>query len=170
MPEASARPISEARKPAPGRRASGWLLAGPAVAAAAALALWLSNPTRGALAHYEIEVAGVSPQRAPSAVTIVLRPDGTRTEPVEAGVFAASAGTPSEARPVPFVSEAIGPGALRLKIASGALPEHGRLVVIVGRAGAMPRGPDTGSAEYGRGWQRFDVPFTLVAKAASQPE
>jgi hypothetical protein len=170
--------------PERGRRASGWLLAGPALAAAAALALWLSSPPGGSLTRYQIEIAGV-PQPAPaehssagssaelelargSGVTIVLRPQG-RVEPVEASVFVAAAGSAAGPRAVPFSSGAAGSGALRVQLAAGALPERGRLVVIVGRAGAMPRGPDTGSAQYGRGWQRFDIPFLLVTAATPKP-
>lgn len=157
--ESSAKPV----------RASLKLLLVPAVAMALAFAVWWSTPRLGALAPYELEVES-TPSRAPvelakgRALSVLLRPRTTNTEAVEASVFL-QAPVGQALAPLPARAEAVGPGVLRVTISAAALPEAGRLLVLVGRSGLLPGNP-VGTAARGRDWQRFDLDFTSRAQAA----
>lgn len=180
--EASARP----------RRAGLTVLLVPAAAVALALAVWASTPRLGGLAAYELEVVSPAAQRqvierpgTPSAagaggreqvpvelgrgreLILLLRPRASSSEAVEAMVFvqplSASAG--GALAPVPAVAKEVSPGVLRVTVSGAALPDTGRLTVLVGRSGLLPGSP-VGTASHGRDWQRFELDFISAAPAA----
>jgi hypothetical protein len=177
-------PESPAEAHARPARATPLVLLVPAIALALALAVWWSTPRLGALGAYEMEV--VSPPRAvgtlaptgrepalPIALrpgdelSLVLQPRSTSVEPVEASVFVqagGSSGGPALA-PVPAVTRDAGRGILRVTVSGAALPEAGRLLVLVGRRGLLPGNP-VGTASHGRDWQRFDLDFRSAAPVA----
>jgi len=178
--EASARP----------RRAGLKVLLVPAAAVALALAVWASTPRLGGLAAYELEVVSPAPLRrvierpgAPSGagpggreqvspvelglgreLSLLLRPRAASSEAVEASVFVQSSAGGALA-PVPAVAKEVGPGVLRVAVSGAALPDAGRLVVLVGRSGLLPGSP-VGTASHGRDWQRFELDFISAAPAA----
>jgi hypothetical protein len=166
------------------RRAGLKVLLFPGVAAALALAVWLSTPRLGALAAYELEVvspphpgrASVRPgheQAAPVALgrerelSVLLRPRGASDEAVDASVFLQGRGASAGKAlvPVPATAKEMSPGVLRVTVSGAALPEAGRLVVLVGRSGLLPGSP-VGTASHGRDWQRFELDFTSAPPAA----
>ena len=166
MIEPSARP----------RRASPVLLLGPALAGLLAFVLWWSTPNLGALAPYELEIvappgASHNPSQsggdvphveltASDELTLVLRPRGASTEPVEASAFLEGASLTALAGE----TVALPAGSLRLRLKAAALPPEGRLRVVVGRPGGIPGNP-VGTATHGRNWQRFDVAFSRPVAA-----
>jgi hypothetical protein len=161
------------------RRASLALLGVPALAAVLAFALWWSTPTLGALAPYELEVvsppsAGPVPAGAESprielaadqGFAVVLRPRGTNAEPVEARAFVEGGSAGAPLTPLTIVTDALPGGALRVTLSRAALPPEGRLRVLIGRSGMVPRNP-AGTALHGRDWQRFDLGFVQTAPPA----
>jgi hypothetical protein len=177
--------LAEAEASAKPRRASLNVLLVPAAAIALALAVWASTPRLGGLAPYELEVVSPTPlgpvierpgerEQVPRVelgpgreLSVLLRPRATSTEAVEASVFvrsfAASGG--GALSPVPAVAKEVGPGVLRVMVSGTALPDAGRLVVLVGRSGLLPGSP-VGTASHGRDWQRFEVDFISAAPAA----
>jgi hypothetical protein len=162
-------PPSDAEPGAKPVRASLKLLLVPAVAMVLAFAVWWSTPRLGALAPYELEVEG-APSRGHvelargRALSLLLRPRTTDTEAVEASVFLQTpAGQPLA--PLPARAEVVGPGVLRVTLNGAALPEAGRLLVLVGRSGLLPGNP-VGTAARGRDWQRFNLDFTAQTRAA----
>jgi hypothetical protein len=181
--EASAKP----------RRAGLKVLLVPAAAVALALAVWASTPRLGGLAAYELEVVSPAPLRrvierpgAPNGagpggreqvspvelgrdreLSVLLRPRAASSEAVEASVFVQSpaASDGGALAPVPAVTKEMGPGVLRVTVSGAALPDAGRLTVLVGRSGLLPGSP-VGTASHGRDWQRFELDFTSAAPAA----
>jgi hypothetical protein len=163
----------------------------PAAAVALALAVWASTPRLGGLAAYELEVVSpAGPRRvierpgAPSGsgpgeqvspvelerdgeLSVLLRPRAASSEAVEARVFVQSPATPTGGAlaPVSAVTKEEGPGVLRVTVSGAALPDAGRLVVLVGRSGLLPGSP-VGTASHGRDWQRFELDFISAAPAA----
>jgi hypothetical protein len=182
---AGAAGLSNAEASAKPRRAGLTVLLVPAAAVAFALAVWASTPTLGGLAAYELDVVSPAPLRpvierpgereqvprvelGPGReLSVLLRPRGASSEAVEASVFvrsfAASGG--GALSPVPAVAKEVGPGVLRVMVNGTALPDAGRLVVLVGRSGLLPGGP-VGMASHGRDWQRFELDFISAAPAA----
>lgn len=159
------------------RRASLKILLFPALVAALALVIWWTTPSLGALPAYELEIVTPPGARrvlvadrdevarieldASRELSVLLRPRGTSTAPVEARVFlqapAAALGTPLT--PLAALTERMSPAVLRVALKGSALPEAGRLLVLVGRSGLLPDSP-AGEASHGRDWQRFDVDFS----------
>jgi hypothetical protein len=175
-PEASDEPESEGAGDKPVR--ANWKALGiPAAAALAALMIWLFIPRSGRLPDYALELpalashtASVGSAEGRSAMvelepglglTLLLHPESAPTVPIEIRMFVVTGpGTDGAARPLEARTEAAGSGAVRLIVSSASLPEAGRLIVLIGREGALPGSPSTGSATHGHGWQRFDVSFT----------
>jgi hypothetical protein len=100
-------------------------------------------------------------------LSVLLRPRGDSSEAVEARVFvrslAASAG--GALAPVPAVAKEVSPGVLRVTVSGAALPDAGRLTVLVGRSGLLPGSP-VGTASHGRDWQRFELDVISAAPVA----
>ena len=175
-PPVPARP--EAGEPAAKPVRASWHVLGiPGLAAAAALAIWLCMPMPGRLPNYQLEIADVAgPAQQTRSVrdtpvrvalepgrglTLLFRPSSAPSTPIEGRAFvAAGAAADGAAKSVPSLSEAAGPGVLRLRVGGAVLPAAGRLIVLVGRVGALPTSPSTGSAWRGHGWQRFEIAFT----------
>ena len=178
---ASTVPASGAEPGVKPRRASPKVLVIPAVAASLALALWWSTPRLGALAPYEVDVvdpagAGQSALQPGAAsprlelapghgLTLLFRPRGTNTEPVEASAFLEGAAAGAPLVSLDGDSEVLPAGVLRLTLRGAPLPEAGRLRVLIGRSGTLPRVP-AGTATHGRDWQRFDFSFIQPAPTA----
>jgi hypothetical protein len=158
-------------------RASWTVVGGAALAAVTALVLWLSSPGFFRLPPYRLELldpkgaaprAGLEGGPAPARVelapgrglTLLLSPDDETREAIEVITFLAARGA-ADAQAVPVVAavEAAASGGLRLTLGPSALPDWGRLIVLVGRRGAVPRSASMGSADHGHGWQRFEVAF-----------
>jgi hypothetical protein len=162
-------PPSDAEPSAKPVRASLKLLLVPAIAMALAFAVWWSTPRLGGLAPYELEVEGPS-RRGPVelakgvALSLLLRPRTPDSEAVEASVFLQTPAGQALA-PLPASVKVVGPGVLRVTVSGAALPEAGRLLVLVGRSGLLPGNP-VGLASRGRDWQRFDLDFTARTVAA----
>jgi hypothetical protein len=130
------------------------------------------------LAAYELEVVSPAPVRpvierpggreqVPRVelglgreLSVLLRPRAASSEAVEASVFVQSfaASARGALSPVPAVAKEVGPGVLRVTVSGAALPDAGRLVVLVGRSGQLPGSP-VGTASHGRDWQRFELDF-----------
>ena len=173
-----ALPPSDAEPGAKPVRASLKVLLIPAIAVILAFAVWWSTPRLGALAPYELEVEG-PPSRGRAiegpgparvelakgrALIVVLRPRTTNTEEVDASVFLQAPAGQALAS-LPASREVVGPGVLRVTVSGAALPEAGRLLVLVGRSGLLPGNP-VGTASRGRDWQRFDLDVTSRAQPA----
>jgi hypothetical protein len=188
---AGAAGLADAEASAKPRRAGLTVLLVPAAAVALALAVWASTPRLGGLATYELEIVSPAPLRgvierpgAPNGtgpgeqvprvelgpgreLSVLLRPRAASSEAVEASVFvqslAASAG--GALSPVPAVAKEVAPGVLRVTVSGDALPDAGRLVMLVGRSGLLPGSP-VGTASHGRDWQRFELDFISAAPVA----
>jgi hypothetical protein len=165
------------------RRADLKVLFVPAAAVALALAVWASTPRLGGLAAYELEVVSPAPSNGAGSgereqvprvklgpgreLSVLLRPRGASSEAVEARVFvqslAASGG--GALSPVPAVAKEVDLGVLRVTVSGAALPDAGRLMVLVGRSGLLPGSP-VGTASHGRDWQRFELDFSSAAPVA----
>jgi hypothetical protein len=146
--------------------------------------VWASTPRLGGLAAYELEVVSPAPLRiersgardgagpgggeaAPRVelglgreLTVLLRPRAVSSEAVEASVFVRSlaASSGGALSPVRAVAKEVAPGVLRVTVNGAALPDAGRLTVLVGRSGLLPGSP-VGTASHGRDWQRFELDF-----------
>jgi hypothetical protein len=155
------------------------LLIFPALAAALAFVVWWTTPSLGALPEYQLEIlappgarqvlvagaqdvarAALGPSRE---LSVLLRPRGASTAPVEARVFlrALEAGD-GALTPLAAVTERVSPAVLRVRLDGSVLPDAGRLLVLVGRSGLLPDSP-AGEASHGRDWQRFDLDFSSQA-------
>lgn len=175
-------PPSDAREDRESRRASPLLLIFPALAAALAFVVWWTTPSLGALPAYELEI--LTPPRARQVLeagrdevaraelgprrelSLLLRPRGTSTAPVEARVFLRKPGAMDGAlTPLAAVTEQVSPAVLRVALDGSVLPDAGRLLVLVGRSGLLPDSP-AGRASHGRDWQRFDLEFSSSALPA----
>jgi hypothetical protein len=173
-PPASPEPDPPATKPV---RASWHVLGIPALAAAAALAIWLCMPMPGRLPSYELTIASTAGPLQPAGsardtparielepgrdLTLTFRPSSVPATAIEARAYVAAGAAPDgAAQPVPSRSEAAGPGVLRLSVSATVLPAAGRLIVLLGRLGSLPTSPSTGSAWRGHGWQRFEIALT----------
>lgn len=149
------------------RRRVFWAAA-PALAAAAALALWLQSPSFEPLARYSVEVQGaavssrgaeaaapapqtlrVEPQRE---LTLLLRPAVPDQSLAEARVFIARGG-----QPVPLHANVArsGSGALRVVLRVPDVSEPARLLIVVARPGVSMPEVASAPADAGPGWQRF---------------
>jgi hypothetical protein len=174
---ARAEPAEPATKPV---RASWHVLGIPALAAAAALAIWLCMPMPGRLPSYQLEIASTSGPLQPAArdtparvelepgraLTLTFRPSSVPSTPIEARAYVRAEAAPDgAAQPLPSRSEAAGPGVLRLSVSGAALPAAGRVIVLLGREGSLPTSPSTGSAWRGHGWQRFEIALTRPGAA-----
>jgi hypothetical protein len=153
----------------------------PALAAVAALTIWLFIPRSGRLPTYELELPGgvghaasvgaaestaTRLEREPGlGLTLLLRPNAAPSVPIEVRTFVANGAAPdASATPLQARTEPAGSDAIRLSLGSASLPAAGRLIVLVGREGALPSSPSTGSASHGHGWQRFDIAFAPPGK------
>jgi len=174
-------PSSNAEQNLEPRRASLKILLFPALVAALALVVWWTTPSLGALPAYELEIVTPPSARqvlvadrehvaridlgASRELSVLLRPRGTSTAPVDARVFlqapAAAPGAPLT--PLAVLTERVTPAVLRIALDGSALPEAGRLLVLVGRSGLLPDSP-AGKASHGRDWQRFDLDFSSPAQ------
>ena len=180
-PPRSARtePAEPAAKPV---RASWHVLGIPALAAAAALAIWLCLPTPGRLPGYQLEIASAAGPLSPAGaardtparvelepgrdLTLTFRPSSVPAMPIEARAYVAPGAAPDgAAQPLPARSAAAGPGVLRLSVSGAALPAAGRVIVLLGHEGSLPTSPSTGSAWRGHGWQRFEIALTRPGAA-----
>jgi hypothetical protein len=175
--------LADAEVSARPRRAGLKVLLVPAAAAALALAVWASTPRLGGLAAYELEVVSPAPsngagpderEQVPRVelgpgreLSILLRPRGASSEAVEARVFVQSlvASGGRALAPVPAVAKEVDLGVLRVTVSGAALPNAGRLMVLVGRSGLLPGSP-VGTASHGRDWQRFELDFISAAPPA----
>jgi hypothetical protein len=180
---AEAAGLADAEASAKPRRAGLTVLLVPAAAVALALAVWASTPRLGGLAAYELEIVSPAPLRGVierpgeqvprvelglgRELSVLLRPRQASSEAVEASVFVQSLATSAGGAlsPVPAVAKEVGPGVLRVTVSGGALPDAGRLVVLVGRSGLLPGSP-VGTASHGRDWQRFELDFISAAPGA----
>lgn len=176
-------PSSDAENTVGQRRASLKILLFPALAAALAGVVWWTTPSLGALPAYELEivtppgarqvlVAGQAdvPQltlEASGELSVLLRPRGASTDPVDASVFlqAPAAAHGGQLTPLLARTERMTPAVLRVAVEGSALPPAGHLLVIVGRSGLLPDSP-AGKASHGRDWQRFDIDFSSATQTA----
>jgi hypothetical protein len=162
------------------RRASLKILLFPVLVAALAFVVWWTTPSLGALPAYELEIVTPPGARrvlvadrgqvarielgASRGLSVLLRPRGTSTAPVDARVFLQAA-SGARLMPLPAVTEHVSPAVLRVALEGSALPEAGRLLVLVGRSGLLPDSP-VGIASHGRDWQRFDLDLSSPPQAA----
>jgi len=175
-------PSSDAERKLERRRASLKILLFPALVAALALVVWWTTPSLGALPAYELEIVAPPGARgvlvagreavarvelgASRDLSVLLRPRGASTAPVDARVFLqAPAGARAPLTPLAARTERVSPAVLRVALEGSALPESGRLLVLVGRSGLLPDSP-AGNASHGRDWQRFDLDFSAPAQPA----
>jgi len=176
-------PSSNAEQNLEPRRASLKILLFPALVAALALGVWWTTPSLGALPAYELEIVDPPSARqvlvgdgeqvarielgASRELSVLLRPRGTSTAPVDARLFlqAPSAARGAPLTPLAALTERLSPAVLRVVLEGSALPEAGHLLVLVGRSGLLPDSP-VGTASHGRDWQRFDLDFSAPAQPA----
>lgn len=176
-------PSSDAENTVGQRRASLKILLIPALAAGLAFVVWWTTPSLGALPAYELEVLTPPGERqilvagqanvphvtlgANGKLSVLLRPRGASTDPVDASVFlqAPAAAHGGELTPLLARTERMTPTVVRVAVDGSALPPAGHLLVIVGRSGLLPDSP-AGKASHGRDWQRFDIDFSAATQTA----
>lgn len=151
----------------------------PALAAAAALLLWLRAPSPEPLAAYRLEVSGAvasargvegAERSGEPAVTrlgperrleLLLRPALPDRHAAGASVFLEQRG---ERRPLPASVARSESGALRLALELPALSEGAaQLLVVVARPEVPAAEAAAAEADHGPGWQRFELTLEGVA-------